>query len=369
MEKRKLAKKLNETFGDESPQFHIVMPKQFLENLSNLLTKQNALLVEQIQKNNVPPELVEDNRRIKELLREVKSAIENNKIDRVAISNFPEPQPFPELHIPEQKEVKIPPFPNEINLIKPNWYEKAQDRFISFLIDGFQSVKKSFASDLNTHMDKENALAVRLVDATGKTFYDAVVYGGGGSGGGSIDISTLAKEATLATLVAKDFATETTLAALAAADFATETTLSAINGKITAINTGAVVVSSQPARDRATDNIGVAQQTDAIMNDTTVLTPKFKKIDTASSADIIALVSSKKIRVLAGFLTVASDTTIKWQSGGSTDLTGAMTVKSGGGFVMPFNPLGYFETASGEKLNMVLGTAVQVSGVLTYVEV
>lgn len=41
-----------------------------------------------------------------------------------------------------------------------------------------------------------------------------------------------------------NFATETTLAALAAEDFATETTLSALNAKVTAVNTGAVVISS-----------------------------------------------------------------------------------------------------------------------------
>lgn len=63
------------------------------------------------------------------------------------------------------------------------------------------------------------------------------------------DFST---ETTLASLLAafaaEDFATQTTLAALLAAfagtDFATQTTLAALNAKVTACNTGAVVVSS-----------------------------------------------------------------------------------------------------------------------------
>lgn len=89
-------------------------------------------------------------------------------------------------------------------------------------------------------------------------------------------LATRASEATLAALAAEDFATEATLAslnakvtavntgavtvsssalptgaateatlaALAAEDFATETTLTALNAKVTAVNTGAVVVSS-----------------------------------------------------------------------------------------------------------------------------
>lgn len=130
-----------------------------------------------------------------------------------------------------------------------------------------------------------------------------------------------------------------------------------------------VDVLTQPARSRTVDAVAAALQTDALMTGLTALTPKFKSISIAASADLIAAVTSKKIRIVAGFLTVAADTTIKFQSGGSTDLTGAMTVKSGGGFVLPFNPVGYFESTSGAKLNAVLGTATQVSGSLTYIEV
>jgi hypothetical protein len=56
--------------------------------------------------------------------------------------------------------------------------------------------------------------------------------------------SGAASEASLAVVAAKDFATQTTLAALAAEDFATEASLAALNAKVTAVNTGAVVVSS-----------------------------------------------------------------------------------------------------------------------------
>lgn len=117
------------------------------------------------------------------------------------------------------------------------------------------------------------------------------------------------------------------------------------------------------------DLVGNVPVSDGIKDGTTTVTPLFAKIDASASADLIALVTGKKIRVLAGFLTVAADTTVKFQTGGTTDLTGAMTVKAGGGFVLPFNQAGYFETASGAKLNLVLGTSTQTSGGLTYITV
>ena len=49
-----------------------------------------------------------------------------------------------------------------------------------------------------------------------------------------------------------------------------------------------------------------------------------------------------------------------------TALTGQMQPTQGGGFVMPYNPVGWIETASGELLNLELGGAVSVDGVLVY---
>lgn len=96
-------------------------------------------------------------------------------------------------------------------------------------------------------------------------------------------------------------------------------------------------------------------------------------IDTATSPDttIVAAVTGKKIRVLACFLIMTGTaTTIRFESGtGGTALTGQMTPSSGGGFVLPFNPVGWFETADTELLNLELGAAQSVDGVLVYVEV
>lgn len=121
------------------------------------------------------------------------------------------------------------------------------------------------------------------------------------------------------------------------------------------------------ATDTAT--INVAQDTSVIKNGSTSLTPKFAAISSTGSGDTLALVASKKIRVLSMFFVVAGATTVKFQSGGATDKTGAMSFAANGGISLPFNPTGWFETAAGEKLNHVLGSAVAIAGGLTYVEI
>lgn len=108
---------------------------------------------------------------------------------------------------------------------------------------------------------------------------------------------------------------------------------------------------------------------DAVVVAGAALTPKFKVVNITASADLIALVSSKKLRVLAMFVVANLDGTIALQSGASSALTGTMTVRQGGGFVLPYNPLGWFETVAGEKLNAVLATITQLSGSITYIEV
>lgn len=92
-------------------------------------------------------------------------------------------------------------------------------------------------------------------------------------------------------------------------------------------------------------------------------------INTAASADLVAAVASKIISVLSMFLIVAADTTVQFQTGGSSNLTGAITVKAGSGFVLPYNKHGWLKTGTNQKLNIVLGTAVQVSGSLKYVAI
>lgn len=118
---------------------------------------------------------------------------------------------------------------------------------------------------------------------------------------------------------------------------------------------------------------GSPLSTSSLYNGETPLLPKFAKIDAASSGNntVVAAVTGKKIRVLACFLIMTGTAvTIRFESGADgTALTGQMTPSQGGGFVLPFNPVGWFETAAGDLLNLELGGAQSVDGSVTYVEV
>lgn len=118
-----------------------------------------------------------------------------------------------------------------------------------------------------------------------------------------------------------------------------------------------------------TATINVAHDTSVMKLGAADLTPKFAAISSTGSGDTVALVASKKIRVLSMFLVAAAATTVKFQSGASSDKTGAMSFAANGGISLPYNPVGWFETAAGEKLNHVLGSSVAFAGGLTYIEV
>lgn len=133
-----------------------------------------------------------------------------------------------------------------------------------------------------------------------------------------------------------------------------------------------VNIGSMPAAARTTDAIAAALQTDAIMNGATALTPKFfSESVTASDTDeeLVAAVTSKKIRVLALVAQAGGTATdMTFESGGSTRKH-KIPAGANGGQVLPFNPAGWFETASGESLTVTtgLGSTCEISGV--YVEV
>lgn len=119
--------------------------------------------------------------------------------------------------------------------------------------------------------------------------------------------------------------------------------------------------------------VPVAPDTSKLMNGAAnvALTPKFASIAVSSSGDnsIVALVATKKIRVLSLKLTANGAVNAKWRSN-TTDKTGlSYFAAAGDGEVLPFNQCGWFETAAGEALNLNLSGAVAVGGHISYVEV
>jgi len=140
------------------------------------------------------------------------------------------------------------------------------------------------------------------------------------------------------------------------------------------LSAGGAPISTLPAADRTTDNVGAALATDALMADTVVCPPKFAIIDatTAGNNTVVAAVTGKKIRVLQLFLvnSAATGQTVRFRSGtAGAFLTGQMLFAPNDGPVLPFSPIGWFETAASTLLNMELVAATSVDGCLTYIEI
>lgn len=92
-------------------------------------------------------------------------------------------------------------------------------------------------------------------------------------------------------------------------------------------------------------------------------------LDAASSGDntLLAAVAGRKIRVHAVFMIAAGAVVVRFESGaGGTALTGQMNLAANAGFVLPYNPAGWFETGKNTLLNLELGSAVSVDGSFTY---
>lgn len=115
---------------------------------------------------------------------------------------------------------------------------------------------------------------------------------------------------------------------------------------------------------------GSLRVNNALPNGSSVV--KYAAISASTSGDntIVAAVTGKKIRVLSLVLVSAGTTTTAFESAaGGTALTGDMALVANTGYVLPYNPFGWFQTVASELLNLELSAAIAVAGSLTYVEV
>ena len=104
---------------------------------------------------------------------------------------------------------------------------------------------------------------------------------------------------------------------------------------------------------------GVAKH--ALINYATQTTP----------GEVIAAVAGKRILVLMYDFVVAGAVTVQFQDDTGTPvvLLPAQSYAANSGKSSSFCPVGHFGTSVGKALDIVLGGAVQVSGVIVYVEV
>jgi len=176
------------------------------------------------------------------------------------------------------------------------------------------------------------------------------------------------------------FATQATLQANSGVDIGKLTAnqsvnVAQVNGVTALMGNGVTGTGSQRvtvASDNTPFQVSASDETSTIYNGTTALTPKFATITASSSGvtNLLALVSSKKLRVLSLALVANGTVNVKFQSHVTpTDITGLFYLVANTGFVLPYNPLGWFQSISGEALDINLSASIAVGGTFTYVEV
>jgi len=120
------------------------------------------------------------------------------------------------------------------------------------------------------------------------------------------------------------------------------------------------------------DKITVYQATDSIMNGITALTTKRAIANIAASAtatSLVALVASKKIRVIAVYcITGGTATNITFNSA-SAAISPLLASGINGGVILPLCPVGWFETVSGEALTVTTGAGSTTGVGVLYLEI
>jgi hypothetical protein len=95
-----------------------------------------------------------------------------------------------------------------------------------------------------------------------------------------------------------------------------------------------------------------------------------------TTGDVIAAVTGKKLAILGIWFgpgtTFPAGYSVKFRSGSSADLTGAVVCSSNLGIpvVIPYSPIPWFTTVAGEALTAtIVGASADLSGVVIYAEI
>lgn len=93
-------------------------------------------------------------------------------------------------------------------------------------------------------------------------------------------------------------------------------------------------------------------------------------LDSSSSGSntIVAAVANAKYRVLSVAVVTTLANSIKFLSN-ATQISATFPLGANGGMVLPFNEHGWFETATGEALNINLGAATATGIQVQYIKI
>lgn len=158
--------------------------------------------------------------------------------------------------------------------------------------------------------------------------------------------------------------------------FVTSSSVAGKNVVAVANPDGTDIGSTHSASSATVDSISAKLATDSIMNNLTALTPKFAFANIAASTTdgaIVTAVTAKIIRVLAlSCVAAATATNITFNTkpaGAGSAISCLYANAANGGEVLPFNPVGWFQTSSGEGLTATTGAGSTTGLTVTYVEV
>lgn len=90
----------------------------------------------------------------------------------------------------------------------------------------------------------------------------------------------------------------------------------------------------------------------------------------ASSGDnsLVAAVANAKFRVLSVAVVTTTANSVKFRSA-TADISATFPLAANGGFVLPFNEHGWFETAAGEALQINMTTATATGVQIQYIRI
>jgi hypothetical protein len=154
---------------------------------------------------------------------------------------------------------------------------------------------------------------------------------------------------------------------------AIKTALEIIDNCISGSEAQVDVVGALPAGTALIGKVYGSDSTGLIYSGTTALTPLFAAISATTdngNNTIVAASAGYQIRVLALFLIVDAAVSVRFESAaGGTALTGVMPLTANMGFVLPYNPAGWFQTDTthDDLLNLELTGTGNVYGSLTYI--
>lgn len=142
-----------------------------------------------------------------------------------------------------------------------------------------------------------------------------------------------------------------------------------ISGSV-GIKVGGVNVS----RSNAVPVQPTSESSGQVLSGSTVRTVNYVATDVNASGSTQVIApqgAGNMIRVLSLFAMASGSVVAKWQSTGSAgtiqNVSGYIPLAAGGGYVLPHNPHGWFQTRTNEGLNLSLNSAVNVGLNITWI--